>query len=50
MPTCWEMLLAMPVELQALVQLDVLEVIGMAVVEDKTGLALVERAGVASSG
>ena len=44
-----EMLLAVPVELRALVQLDVLEMIGMAVIEDKTGLVLVERAGVASS-
>ena len=45
-----EMLLAVPLELRALVQLDVLEMIGMVVVEDKTGLVLVERAGVASSG
>ena len=45
-----EMLLAVPVELRALVQLDVLEVIGMVAIEDKTGLVLVERAGVASSG
>ena len=45
-----EMLLAVPVELRALVQLNVLEAIGMAVVEGKTGLVLVERAGVALSG
>ena len=45
-----DMLLAVPLELRALVQLDVLEAIGMAVVEGKTGLVLVERAGVASSG
>jgi len=44
------MLLAVPVELRALVQLSVLEAIGMAVVEGKTGLVLVERAGVAPSG
>ena len=45
-----DMLLAVPLEVRALVQLDVLEMIGMAVVEDKTGLVLMERAGVASSG
>ena len=45
-----EMLLAVPFELRALVQLDVLEVIGMVAIEDKTSLVLVERAGVASSG
>jgi len=45
-----ELLLAVPLEVRALVQLDVLEAIGMAIVEGKTGLVLVERAGVAPSG
>ena len=45
-----DMLLAVPLEVRGLVQLNVLEMIGMAVVEGKTGLVLVERAGVASSG
>jgi hypothetical protein len=45
-----ELLLAVPLEVRALVQLDVLEAIGMAIVEGKTGLLLVEQAGVAPSG